>query len=95
MKGKSLQRQFLNLKEELKNGGTSISVKLQPRHGYFENLGDAIFHTEIPSENWELVIDDKINVCNSNCKECKLCGLADYKRRKFVSCDEIWQLEID
>lgn len=94
MKGKSLQRQFLNLKEELNDGGLGVLVKLQPRHGYLENLGDAVFHTEVPGKNWELVIDKKINECDSDCKNCKLCGLVDYKIRKFISCDEIWQLEI-
>ncbi len=58
MKGKSLQRQFLNLKEQLKNGGTMILVKLQPRQRYLEGLGDATIHTEILG-NQELVIDEK------------------------------------
>lgn len=59
MKGKSLQRQFLNLKEELKDGGLGILVKLQPRHGYFENLGDAVFHTEVPGKTGNLSLIKK------------------------------------
>ena len=95
MKGESLKRQFLKLKEELKNGGMFIVVKLQPTRQYIENLGDGIVHTSIPGKNWELVISDSMGECDSNCKECKLCGLADSTIHKFVSCDEIWQLDID
>ena len=94
MKGQSLQRQFNYLKERLDNKDvTRIIVDENPYYGFYAEC-DCLYHTERHGD-WELIIDEKIKNCDSNCKECKECGLWDKKGYYFIPCSNIWRIRLD
>ena len=90
MKGPSLQKQFDKVSAQAK--GRPFDVDYIPRYGYKEGLGDCTYHTTAFS-NWQLVIDEKINGCDLNCKNCRKCGVWSTKERYFIACADIWRLK--
>lgn len=94
MKGQWLQIQFKYLKDRLDNKeGTSIIV--DEKHYYkFNAEVDGIYYTEQHGD-WELIIDKKIKICDSNCRECKECGLWNKKEYYFIPCSDILRIRLD
>lgn len=90
MNGPWLQEQFNYLKERLDNKeGTRIIVDENP---CYER--DCLHHTEQHGD-WELIIDEKIKNCDSNCNECKECGLWNNTEYYFIPCSNIWGIRLN